>query len=106
MIPIKYFDRDYTADELDRGKDMKFHPCYCDIDGRVLIDDDKYDPASAFFQYFGHKYCEESHQFFLPGGWGTCTTFLPRISTSADVHRGDPYPTHWDCDPFNGELLK
>lgn len=76
--------RDYSAEEMDRGEGMEFHP----DDGTVL-------GALSFSSEVG---C-----FFCLGYWSA--DYLERISDGKSHRMGAPYPQHWRFDPFTGESL-
>lgn len=94
MILIRYFDRDYTVDQLDRAESMRWHPC----DNRHM--------QTRICEYVG--YDEEKSQFYrIHGTVGhKYFTLRPRISDGKDKKKGDPYPAHWTVDPFTGESLR
>ena len=82
--------RSYTAEELDHGEGMSFHP----------------DNAEPFveleFIQSKHRYC------FAPGiyNWMAHDRWLlARIGDGQNHQVGDPYPAHWQFDPFTGERL-
>lgn len=100
MILIRYFVRDYTVDQLDRGEEIQFHPCrdggtpYCRS------------PWSFSAKLHSH-YDAERREFYYPGGGCSMSpSYMPRISDGTDKKRGDPYPSHWLFDPFTGEFLR
>ncbi len=72
--------RDYTAEQVDRGEGMIFHP----HSGRP-IREYVYDVWRNQYHYIG--------------------AYLSRIGRGACLRAGDPYPDHWVYDPLTGEAL-
>jgi hypothetical protein len=105
MIPVFCFERDFTAEEQDRGEGMTYHPCFCEPWSRILIDKNAYDPQGVLELSREYLYCPKTRRFLLPGCVWFGNTFLPKISADADVRKGDPYPSHWLCDPFTADPL-
>ena len=77
----RFLGRGYSAEELDRGEGMTYHPDY----GL---------PLSLF------EYDDEHHQF------RGHSDLLDRIGCSLFCSKGDPYPQHWNFDPFSGALIR
>jgi hypothetical protein len=103
MILIRYFDRDYTAEQIDRAEEMQFHPCR---DGtnpiRGIRSPWKFSPADR-----PPHYDEKRHEFYyLGGGCSMSSSYMPRIGDGMDKKKGDPYPSHWLFDPFTGDFLR
>ena len=91
MILIRYFARDYTADQLDRGEEINFNP-HCD---------------GGLSDKLRSHYNAERHQFYYPGGGCSMSpSYMPRIGDGTDKRKGDPYPSHWLFDPLTGEFLR
>ncbi|TSC59155.1 MAG: hypothetical protein Greene041662_634 [Candidatus Peregrinibacteria bacterium Greene0416_62] len=90
-MKIYVFDQDMSAQELDEGKRMVFHPQY----GRqAQLRDLLYDPTR--FQF----YLENT------GAWSRGTRkYLDRIGDGKDYKSGDRYPAHWIYCPFSGEEI-
>lgn len=111
-----WFDRDYTAEELDRGDGMRYHPVYFEdptymdhatimsVGYRILLRGVPRDPIHAFYEIEGYDYCPAFRQFVLLVD-GCIAQACPRISQKRDVRKGDPYPNHWNYDPFSGADL-
>lgn len=85
------FERDYSTDELDLGVGMVCHPC----NGHAMDN---------------LHFLSTSRSFYLSvpeGGWDwdPPTSYFPRISEGKGVRIGDPYPAHWQWDPYSGTPL-
>ena len=80
----RYFRQSYLWYELNRGRDMRFHP----ENGRS----------------FGSFHFDRSlGQWFELGYWDS--DYFPCISEGKNIVPGDPYPSHWRFDPWTGERL-
>lgn len=93
----RHFSRAFTADDLDRGKGLQFHPCHPSAASQFLW---------ALTSSCGFEWFEKTRQFICKGSPPYDAMTLPRISTGADVKAGDPYPSHWLYCPFTGGSLK
>lgn len=93
----KVFTRDFSAEELDRGDGMNFHPdwrnprkgdAFLFIYGKT-IEECRFDPeTSTFVARYPH---------------GQIHIQLERIGDGKPQKVGDPYPKHWYFDPWTGE---
>ena len=84
--------RDFTAEEMDRGEGMTFHPCSLTRNRRRMED----------FQYD----FENKIHFFTSNWLGSVGRYdRPRIGTGQDCKAGEPFPDHWVQDPWTGETL-
>ncbi len=82
------FPKDYSVEQLDKGIDMQFHPHTGE-----LLSDLKFD-ATIFFHVTS------------PVGWGEAEwERRERISNGGPCSAGDPYPVHWQYDPWTGKTL-
>ena len=77
--------RDYTAEEMDRGEDMDFHPC------------SGFPHAGGTSRgTFGSPYV---HRFKI---FEVCRS----IGDGCEHRKGDSYLVHWKFDPFTGQSLE
>ena len=89
---MKILTRDFTADELDEGIGMAFHP----VIGKGL----------DYYRHYPHGYDADEHQFKFRTGWGGCGILhLPRIGDGKSRQKDDQYPEHWKFDPYTGVAL-
>lgn len=79
--------RDYSAQQLERGRGMTCHP----VCGMPLVEC-VYDP--------------QRQRFFRVSVLDGCRYALDRIGDGRDHDEGDRYPRHWNYDPYTGERLK
>jgi hypothetical protein len=101
---LRGFECDYTADELDRGEGMKFHPCANDHGSRYVVL--PFEPGVDGFRDGKHHYHWIAGYDPQQRRFRTKREHLVRISDGKNVKKGDPYPEHWMTDPFTGEWLK
>ena len=90
-MKIYVFDRDMSAQDIDEGKDMVFHPQY----GRQAPLRDLHYDASRF-------------QFYVEntGAWSRGTRkYLDRIGDGKTYKAGERYPARWAFCSFTGEKL-
>lgn len=83
--------RDYTAEEMDRGEGMEFHPL-CGIELRNLT----YDPESRKFSYAIRPLGLRRQRALMVCG---------RISGGHCWSVGEPFPSLWVFDPYTGEKI-
>lgn len=84
---LQVLPRDYSAEELDEGAGMAFHPhngCKFDM----------------WYDLQGKNY-----YYDVIRGWGQVlvnVVHLPPIGDGRDHRAGDPIPEHWLFDPYVG----
>jgi len=93
LLPIGF-----TAEELDRGEHMRFHP----VAGEPRVGEVFGRGANCGM---ADHYDEESHRFVIYGGYDMWAS-LPRIGDGQQRSVGDLYPEHWNFDPWMGEQLR
>lgn len=94
---MKRLRHDYTAEQLDRGEWMDFHPCSGHRRrGGSFSTPLPSQPAAEFEASLGF--------YWYHGCYGDGVTW-PRIGDGQPRRKGDPYPAHWDFDPYTGEKL-
>ncbi len=80
--------QDRTADELDRGVGMRFHP----VTG---VEISRY-----------HSFSTEAHEYYIRSGWANCGNIhADRIGDGGGRSAGDSYLKHWLFDPYTGEMF-
>jgi len=97
--------RDYTAEEMDRGEGMLYHPAARRGTSYSphLINGLKYVDAAKVFR----RPPDLGALMENPGAdaskidWG----HLERIGDGSPHRAGNPYPKHWIYDPYSGERL-
>lgn len=95
---MKTLPRDYTAEEMDRGEGMNFHPV-C----RLAFEELEYDEESGrFFRRMG-LFGPFNLALYGPGVEEVIIIYS-RIGDGKDHAKGDPYPRHWVTDPWTLDL--
>jgi len=104
-MSTKLLPRSYTAEELDEGAGMTYHP----VTGQMLFDlyhDGECYDRWLYWMERSDEYKDTTPRPFVfdeSGGLPAALhTFLPAIGDGKKHQAGTYYPRHWIYDPYTG----
>ena len=87
---------DCSAEQMDQGHGMRYHPCFLGRDGRLHQ------------LHIDLHFAKEKGKFYRQVDRGepmVTDVWCDRIGDGHPRSAGDPYPEHWLVCPFTGEAL-